>query len=255
MKKQRHATVISSQRLTPNMQRIVLGGEELADFPPGQESGYIKLIFGDDPDTRRMRTYTVRAFDPDKPELVVDFALHDDSEGDDAGLASHWAQHADPGTEILVGGPGDKKLVNMDADWFLLAGDMTALPAISCNLEQMPRNARGYAVIEVVSEADRQPLDAPAGIAIHWVINPHPGSDANALLHKIRTLPWLDGKPSIWAACEFSAMRALRKFFKQEKQVQRDELYVSSYWKLGRSEDQHKIDKREDAQAEESVSL
>lgn len=252
MKKQRLTTVISSHALTPNMQRIVLGGPELADFPPGQESGYIKLLFGDDPDTRRVRTYTVRAFDANKTQLVVDFALH--GEGEEAGPASHWARHAKAGDEILVGGPGDKKLVNMDADWFLLAGDMTALPAISCNLEQMPSDARGYAVIEVVSEADCQPLDTPDNIAIHWVINPHPGSNQNALLDRIRTLPWLDGKPSIWAACEFSAMRTLRKFFKQEKQVQRDELYVSSYWKLGRSEDQHKVDKREDAMAEESGS-
>ena len=39
----------------------------------------------------------------------------------------------------MVSGPGPKKLVDMNADWFLIAGDMSALPAISVNLEKLPR--------------------------------------------------------------------------------------------------------------------
>ena len=63
-------------------------------------------------------------------------------------------------------------------------------------------------------------------------------------------LPWLEGTPSIWAACEFSNMRALRRYFKQEKKVEKKALYASSYWKSGLSEEQHKKVKRTDADAE-----
>ncbi|EGU61267.1 utilization protein for catechol-siderophore, partial [Vibrio nigripulchritudo ATCC 27043] len=52
----------------------------------------------------------------------------------------------------------------------------------------------------------------------------------------------------VWCATEFSTMRQLRKYFRNEREVERDEIYISSYWKQGRTEDQHKIDKRKDAE-------
>lgn len=35
----------------------------------------------------------------------------------------------------------------------------------------------------------------------------------------------------------------------QERQVPKSHLYISSYWKINSTEDQHKIEKRDDAQA------
>ena len=92
-----------------------------------------------------MRTYTVSAQRDD--EIDVDFALHEAE-----GPASMWARNAQAGDQVLVGGPGPKKLINNDADWFLLVGDMTALPAITVNLAQLPADARGYAVLEVTTD-------------------------------------------------------------------------------------------------------
>ena len=43
-------------------------------------------------------------------------------------------------------------------------------------------------------------------------------------------------------------MRALRLYFKQEKAVEKNAVYVSSYWKRGLSEEQHKKVKRTDAE-------
>lgn len=235
--------VIAARPLTPNMRRITLGGGEIESFPVNQESAYIKLIFpaagGDRP---LVRTYTVRHQRAD--QFDVDFVMHGD-----AGPAAQWAARVRPGESILVGGPGPRKLVDNSADWFLLAGDMTALPALAVNLEQLPAGAKGYAVIEVIDEGDIQPLRHPAGVVLHWLINPHPGDDHRLLLDRVRELDWLSGRPSIWAACEFDAMRALRRYFKEERGVGRDELYVSSYWKRGSSEDQHKIAKHSDAEA------
>ena len=50
---------------------------------------------------------------------------------------------AQPGDSITLAGPGGKKLLDFSADWLVLVGDMTALPAISVNLEQLPANATG----------------------------------------------------------------------------------------------------------------
>ncbi|MEH6566805.1 MAG: siderophore-interacting protein [Halopseudomonas sp.] len=233
--------VIRSAAVTPSMLRVTLGGNGMSTFPTEQDGAYIKLIFASEGDGKGIvRTYTIRH--QRELEMDVDFVLHHDG-----GPAATWAQHAQPGDSILIGGPGPKKPLNTEADWYLVAGDMTALPAISVNLEQLPEQARGYAVLEVISEADIQPLKVPDNMEIIWLINPHPGEQSELLVERLQMLPWLEGRPSVWAACEFSGMRALRRYFREERQVERGDLYISSYWKLGISEDQHKVVKRQDA--------
>ena len=235
--------VIRSAAVTPSMLRVTLGGSGMSTFPTEQEGAYIKLMFPPESEGKNIvRTYTVRH--QRELEMDVDFVLHHDG-----GPAATWAQHAQPGDSILIGGPGPKKKLNPDADWYLIAGDMTALPAISVNLEQLPDQASGYAVLEVLSEADIQPLKVPANVQLIWLINPHPGTQPDLLVHRLQALPWLAGRPSVWAACEFSGMRALRRYFREERHIERSSLYASSYWKQGISEDQHKIVKQQDAAA------
>lgn len=228
--------------VTKNMLRITLGGDGLEDFPQGQESAYIKLLFPQGGGARPlMRTYTIRDQRPN--EIDVDFVMHEDH-----GPASAWASNAEPGDKILVAGPGARKLISQEGNWFLLAADMTALPALSVNLEQLPDDARGYAVIEVREEADIQTLKHPSGLEIHWVINPKPCPEGRPLLEKVQSLAVLPGTPSVWAACEFGSMRALRQYFRQVFDVPKAQFYVSSYWKIGQAEDGHKKAKQSDSQ-------
>ncbi len=226
--------------VTKNMLRITLGGDGLADFPQGQESAYIKLLFPQGGDARPlMRTYTIRDQRPE--EIDVDFVMHEEH-----GPASAWASEAEPGDRILVAGPGARKLISQEGDWYLLAADMTALPALSVNLEQLPDDALGYAVIEVREEPDIQTLKHPPGLEVLWVINPKPCPEGRPLLEKVQSLAVLPGTPSVWAACEFSSMRALRQYFRQVFDVPKAQFYVSSYWKIGQTEDGHKQAKQRD---------
>ena len=137
-----------------------------------------------------------------------------------------------------------------DADWYLLVGDMTALPAIAANLERLPPQAAGEVILEVISEADIQPLAAPPDMRIRWLVQAHPGSDSAGLLEAVRELSWRPGKAGIWVACEFSAMRRLRRHLIDERGVDKRQMYLSSYWKYGASEDGHRLSKREDAERE-----
>lgn len=260
-KTMRQLSVLASSQLTPHMQRIVLTGDALATFPEASESGYIKFLFtrqGDAitresqvatllPDKPVMRTYTVRAFDAVRRLLTVDFALHSDSHGP----ASQWAEKACIGDEVVIVGPGPVKLVDNAADWVLIAGDMTALPAISCNLEQLPADAKGYAVIEITAPEDKQSIAIPEGVEVKWVISDS-HSDQEAFLNTVFDLDWMDGEPYVWCACEFETMKRLRKHFKLTRPVSKQSLYISSYWKRGISEDQHKIVKQHDATAQDS---
>jgi NADPH-dependent ferric siderophore reductase len=234
--------VVRSRLLTPHMLRLTLGGQELAGFPDDSNSAYIKLKMTSPPpdsDERPMiRTYTVRAFNADKLELDVDFVMHADQ-----GPASDWAHAAKPGDEMVILGPGPKKLVDCTADWFLLAGDMSALPAISANIEAMPADARGHVLLEIIDAADEQELDFPPGIEVRWIVNPHPDSENTRLLDAVRSVSFLEGRPSIWIAGEFSTVLAIRSYFKKERGVDRKDIYVSSYWQMGQSEDEHRVSK------------
>ena len=45
-------------------------------------------------------------------------------------------------------------------------------------------------------------------------------------------------------------MKALRSLLRDERGLGPDQLYISSYWKSGLTEDAHKVVKREDAQGQ-----
>ena len=180
-------------------------------------------------------------------ELDIDFALHGTG-GRDAGPATEWAMAAEAGEVVMVAGPGPAKPLPPGASRYLVAGDMAALPAIGVNLERLDRQARGSVVIEIQHEEDRQPIDHPPGIELHWLVNPEPGQRSDLLPAHLRSLGWEEGTYA-WAACEFSAMRALRSYLLEERGLGRDALYISSYWKSGLTEDSHKVVKREDAEA------
>src|SRR3954452_5314595 len=126
----RVAEVLRTSRLTPHMIRVVLGGEGLAGFPAGESTDhYVKLLFPPDaPDPERplTRTCTVRAWDAAAGELTLDFVWHGDE-----GLSAPCAANAQPGDRISFFVPGGGYALSPDADWHLLAGDESALPAIA----------------------------------------------------------------------------------------------------------------------------
>ena len=257
----RTIVVKESLKITPHMQRVIFTGDDLADFPENYESGYVKLLFsnngqaiGDKKQAEKKhlkRTYTVRTFSREDNELGIEFSLH----GAKSGPAASWAESTKPGDKILMGGPGPTKLVNNEADWFLLAADMSGLPALCCNLEQLPSHAQGYAVIEVPSEADKRSVKLPDGMDIKWVVNGKPGENSDALLNEIKSLAWKDGNPYVWVACEFESMKRIRQYMKDSRSIESDYMYISSYWKFERTEDQHRIDKQLDAGAPQFIQL
>ncbi|MXP09063.1 siderophore-interacting protein [Pseudoblastomonas halimionae] len=239
----RTLTVIESRQLTPSMRRVTLGGPGLAGFPPDQTGGYVKLYLGIAASGKpTVRTYTIRNQRPDAIEL--DFALHG---GSAAGPATRWALAARPGDTIEVGGPGAAKPLPGGHDFYLVAGDMTALPAIGANLERLKDDARGLVAIEVQVEADRVALASPPGMTICWLVNPEPGKRPELLADALRAADLPSGRIAGWAAAEFGAMRSLRALLRDELKLPNGSLYVSSYWKHGLIEDEHKLAKREDS--------
>ena len=247
-RKARELTVKAATQLTPNMRRLTLQGEDLASFPEDAEGAYFKLTFpGENPDRPVLRTYTIAKHRPAQREIDVDFMLHTSSDGKANGMAAPWSIQAQPGDSMSIFGPGPATFISTEADWYLLAADMTALPALAANLSRLPADSKGYVIIEILADEDQQDLPVPAGMELIWVVNPHPGSEESPLYHAIQKLLWLEGQVAIWAACEFKTMKKCRAYFREDKGVEKSHLYISSYWKKGLQEEEHKVVKSEDA--------
>src|SRR5918998_352645 len=179
----RLATVLRTSRPTPPLVRVVLGGEGLAGFAPEHADAYVKLVlpptgapyaapFDLDAVQREhprelwpcLRTYTVRRWDPASGELVLDVVVHGDE-----GLAGPWAVAARPGDLVQLLGPGGAYEPSGDADWHLLAGDETALPAIAASLERLPAGTTARGFVQGPHAAEEQPLPLPPDVELTWV--------------------------------------------------------------------------------------
>ena len=235
--------VLSRKMLTANMARLTLGGPGVAALRPDAEGGYLKMRFPTGEEGKdAVRSYTIRHQRGDS--IDVDFVLHGD-EGH-SGPAVTWAVTVQPGGEIVAGGPGPAKTLPAGMDRYLIAGDMTALPAIAVNLESLSSGASGVAVIEVQSEDDMQRIAAPDGVQVRWLVNPEPGTQPDLLADALREAGWEEGETYAWAAAEFGAMQALRSYLREERGLDRDHLYVSSYWKHGEDDENHRTAKQAD---------
>ncbi|ADG73827.1 Siderophore-interacting protein [Cellulomonas flavigena DSM 20109] len=244
------ARVVRTERLTPHLLRVVLGGPGMAPIaPPTEADSYVKLGFAPDgprplgPDGRvdvealraalpqgaevRLRAYTVRAYDATTHQLTVDVVVHGDE-----GVAGPWALAARPGDEVLVHGPGGAWSPDPEAEVHLLAGDASALPAVAVGLERLPRDAVGLAVLEVHDADDELPLDAPAGVEVRWV---HTGTGVPgvALVDAVRSWPWPAGRVCAFVHGEAGAVKELRGYLRAERRVARGDLSISGYWRLG----------------------
>ncbi len=246
MKRIRNIKITKIHQLSPNMKRLTFASEDLHDFPENQNGGYIKFLFKkklSDKDNSLARPYTIRNFRKHKLELDIDFSYHPG----DNGYATKWAYKAKIGDTILISGPGSKQLINNNSNWFFFVGDMTALPAISSYLEELPLDSIGFAVIEITSINDKVKLKKPKHIKIKWVVKSEESKNIDNFLNAVRKVKWLDKKPYVWVACEFTKMKSLRDYFQKEKNIKKNEMYISSYWKLGLDQEEHKIVKKEDS--------
>lgn len=239
----RQLIVVRKALITPHMMRVTLGGSQMEGFPRDRASANCKLLLPSDDLKPAVRTYTVRRHRCESAEVDIDFVLHADQ-----GPASNWALSVEAGERVGFAGPGRAKLVNNNADWFLFAGDMSALPAISANIEQLPQSAQGCALLEILAEDDRQPLDFPEGLQVEWLVNPEPCKSGSALCDAVMARPWLPGRVAAWVAGESGTTKAIRRYLKQERNVPKEDLYASGYWQIGLTEDRHQLVKREEAE-------
>ncbi|GAA4614911.1 siderophore-interacting protein [Actinoallomurus liliacearum] len=252
--------VVRTRRLGPSIVRITFGGAPLTGLAcggrdqrfklflphPHQEAPVVPTEAGEewfarwramDPAVRAvMRSYTVREQRRDPDELDVDFALHGDG-----GPACRWAARATPGDPVVVLGPVEPDNGGVDfrpppnADWILLTGDETALPAVAGILAWLPASARVRVWIEVPHAADVQDLPTEAQAEVTWLVREN--APAGATLEAVRAATLPAGTPYAWIAGEAAGVRALRRHLVAERGFDRRAVMFTGYWRRGATEE------------------
>lgn len=252
---------------TPRLARVTFGGDDLADLREVEPDQQVKLYFPQPgqaaprmpepsdnfgrwyeaftaiPESERpwMRSYTLRSHDPRRQRIAVDFVLHDRH----AGPATRWAWTARPGDTLAMFGPSEyfarphPLLASMAAaDWLLLAGDETALPAIGGILEALPVGTRARAYVEVRDAADEQTLPTAAEATVSWLHRGETPAERSTLLpDAVRRASLPTGALFAWLAGEAGIVRTLRRHLVDERGVDKRFIEFTGHWRRAASQD------------------
>jgi NADPH-dependent ferric siderophore reductase len=239
-------TVVSVTDATPTVRRVVLSGTAAAVAAAGPTVNLLVPRPGDLaprwPQVARdgrvvwpigahgvaLRSYTARRQDPVRGEVEIDFVLHGD------GPAAAWASAAAPGALLGVAGSGDLGI--RPAASLLLAGDETALPAISRILAEAAAATTGLAVVEVAGPEEEQPLPAPAGVGVRWLHRGGtPPGESTLLADAVAALEPPSDDVFAWVAAESAAVRAIRADLRSRWGLGRAQHHAIGYWRRGRA--------------------
>ena len=230
---------------SPYMTRITLAGPALEGFEVGLPAASVRLLLPanstevvlpswngnefllEDGSRPIIRTLTPLGFEPGPLELDVDVVRHGH------GPLSAWADALRAGHRVAVSGTGRGYEIEPTARSFLLAGDESALPAISLLLQALPRQAEVRVLVEVQHLDARLELPAHPGATVQWY-ELEPGSrPGDALVVAVTNAP-LEPDVRVWAAGEAAAMQRIRRRLFDERGMPRSRAVVRGYWKHAR---------------------
>ena len=245
-----HAEVVEAERISPHFVRLTLADDALADWrdlgfdqwfrlavPTSDHTrfdnlaetfdtaGYLRYLTLPRATRPVIRNYTVREFRPEARELDIDFVVH----GED-GVAGPWAGSLPLGASVglIDQGCGFRAL---DTDWTLLVGDESALPAVVGILRDLPREARGHALIEVPDLADRQQVEAPDGFDVHWIVRRPDAAIGRTVLEHLHELPFPGGTVNAFAAGESKLATGARRHLVNDRGVPKSNITFCGYWR------------------------
>ena len=260
-----YITVTDVSRLAPHMIRVSFIGDGLTTLGSTEPDRQVKLYFpraGQDrptlpdpntdfmswyqahgalPEERRpvARSYTIAAHHPAGSSVDIDFVLHPD-----AGPATRWAAGAKQGDVLAMFGPSADfarrvplSTSTKAADWVLIVGDDTALPAIASILAALPEGTPARVYAEVGAPEDELPLGLAETTTVHWIHRDGAAPGNGPLVDIVRAAKFPRGAPFAWIAGEAGQVRALRRHLVDERGVDRRSIDFTGHWRLDLSQD------------------
>ena len=216
------ATVLRLAPLTPSVVRITFSVPGFVST--GHADEWVHVFLGEPGDHRDRRNYTVRAHRPAVDEVDVDVVLHD------RGLMVGWSRAARPGDALAWGEVAGSHAPPAGTAWQLLAGDITALPAIGRIVEELPAGARATVVAETFDRADRQTWDTAGDVHVVWMHGSGEGRAPSRLEEAVRAFREPEGRGYRWIAGETRVVRGVRRHLRHERGLPREDWSLTGYW-------------------------
>lgn len=219
--------VVEGFDVKPNMRRVVLTANDIGEFTykPGQAIVLMIPVADGEPGRR---DYTIRDMDHAAGTISIDFVLHGDTP------APIWARQAKPGDTIEVRGPRGGTVLRPDADWHLLTGDETCIPAIAHILETMPEHTKAFVFIETSDESGEAVLETKADASIRWVHRHSERPGPNILMNGVvQDFAFPSGKGHAYIIGETSNVRRQRHTL-IARGLTREQISSEGYWRPGR---------------------
>ncbi|MBM9468353.1 siderophore-interacting protein [Nakamurella leprariae] len=175
------------------------------------------------------RGYTLVDVCPDAGTFGLDFVLHEVE-----GPAGDWARTAAVGDEREVSITPSRPGIPDGTERVVLAGDVTALPAINSWVQALPADVQVSVSIE---DGHADVVDLPrAGrdrLQWHW-ITPE-GDRGGALAAHLATAERAGPGVYAWAAGEKSLVKAVRPVLRETLALDRAHQFTQFYWIHGRA--------------------
>jgi NADPH-dependent ferric siderophore reductase len=213
--------------LSPHLRRIVFSGDSLNDFPVGLEGSYVKVFFQQKDEKQfKMRSYTIRFFNPETKELALDFVINRHN-----GPATRWAREAKVGDSMSIAGPGPIKMTNYQHHSYLLVGDMTSVNAINGYIPRFKKRSDVRAIIAVPDRADIIAMDYDDSLNTEWFIE----NEATITLQEkvIEAAASMSKDTHVFLGLEARSIRSLRPILQEEIGFDRLNVSAVGYWKKG----------------------
>lgn len=231
----RTATVTGVRRLTDELIRISFDSPDLIGLELEHTDHYIKIVFGE----MVTRTYTFRRVDTATGLFDVDFVTHGEE-----GFGGPWAQRARVGETITFRGPGGAWHPEEGYDHFVFAGDESAAPAIAAGVEKLPAGTTADVYIEIADADATFDMPRPAGVTLHWVTRD--GATHGTALSAAVQAAGIPAARTGWFIHGVAEMiRELRRWLFAGNRVDRADVSISGYWRLGMTEDQWQASKHD----------
>lgn len=221
-----NVSVVGARQLTPRMRRVYLTGAELQEFAcrPAQE--VVLFLPGGEAEVKRH--YTISDFDHATRMLSVDIVLHGASPG------GRWAETAVAGDPLVIAGPRGRIALDESADWHLLVGDETALPAIASMLRSVAPGKAAFAFIEIAAADEQQALQVPAGGHLQWLVRGESTiGHGGLLIDAVAAFRLPPGRGHAYVMGETHTAKTIKDSLR-DRGLARDQLSAEGYWRHGR---------------------
>jgi NADPH-dependent ferric siderophore reductase len=129
------------------------------------------------------------------------------------------------------------------ADWHLLVGDESALPAIAATLEALPAGAR--AVVRLVCDGPEHevPLESAAQVDLRWLHRS--AEEPTPLPDAVEALDFPAGRVHAFVHGEADEIRAIRRHLLTERGLARADMSCSPYWRRTMTDEAWRAVKKE----------